>query len=211
MSLLSFKKYLKSSQGLRLCLLDSWKPLLKQIAWVWVTKGLLEFLHSSWFYKDSVQKSLIRIKCNLFNQKHLNSFGYIVFYNAVVPQLTSFLSVVPVLTVYFLECRLLWWLGGKDYACQCRRRGFDLLVTKISCRRKWQPTPVFLLGKSHGQRSLVGYSPWSHKIVRHNLATKQQLSRVWIKVRSKLKTEEFGIVSDELIFLYRIYFIVFLL
>ena len=32
-------------------------------------------------------------------------------------------------------------------------------------RRKWQPTPVFLPGESHGQRSLVGYSPWSHKEV----------------------------------------------
>ena len=31
------------------------------------------------------------------------------------------------------------------------------------CRKKWQPTPVFLLGESHGQRSLVGYSPWGHK------------------------------------------------
>ena len=30
-------------------------------------------------------------------------------------------------------------------------------------RRKWQPTPVFLPGESHGQRSLVGYSPWSRK------------------------------------------------
>ena len=30
-------------------------------------------------------------------------------------------------------------------------------------RRKWQPTPVFLPGQSHGQRSLVGYSPWGHK------------------------------------------------
>ena len=29
--------------------------------------------------------------------------------------------------------------------------------------RKWQPTPVFLPGKSHGQRSLAGYSPWDHK------------------------------------------------
>ena len=28
---------------------------------------------------------------------------------------------------------------------------------------KWQPTPVFLLGESHGQRSLAGYSPWGHK------------------------------------------------
>ena len=30
-------------------------------------------------------------------------------------------------------------------------------------RRKWQPTPVFLPGESHGQRSLVGYSLWGHK------------------------------------------------
>jgi len=29
--------------------------------------------------------------------------------------------------------------------------------------KKWQPTPVFLSGKSHGQSSLVGYSPWGHK------------------------------------------------
>ena len=34
---------------------------------------------------------------------------------------------------------------------------------KIPWRRKWQPTPVFLPGKSHGQRSLVGYSPWHRK------------------------------------------------
>jgi len=30
-------------------------------------------------------------------------------------------------------------------------------------RRKWQPTPVFLPGKSHGWRSLAGYSPWGRK------------------------------------------------
>ena len=30
-------------------------------------------------------------------------------------------------------------------------------------RKKWQPTPVFLPGKSHGQKSLVGYSPWGRK------------------------------------------------
>ena len=47
-------------------------------------------------------------------------------------------------------------------------------VRKIPWRRKWQPTPVFWPGKSHGQRSLVGYSPWGHKRVRHDLATKQQ-------------------------------------
>ena len=40
---------------------------------------------------------------------------------------------------------------------------------------KWQPTPVFLPGESHGQRSLVGYSLRGHKRVRHDQATKQQL------------------------------------
>ena len=48
------------------------------------------------------------------------------------------------------------------------------LGRKISCRRKWIPIPVSLPAKSCGQRSLVGYRPWSHKRVRHDLLTKQQ-------------------------------------
>ena len=46
----------------------------------------------------------------------------------------------------------------KESACQSRRQGFDPWVEKIPWRRKWQPTPVFLPEKSHGQRSLVGYT-----------------------------------------------------
>ena len=42
---------------------------------------------------------------------------------------------------------------------QCRRCWFDPWVGKIPWGRKWQPTPVFLLGKSYGQRSLAGYNP----------------------------------------------------
>ena len=56
--------------------------------------------------------------------------------------------------------------SGKETACQCRRRrwhGFDPRVGKIPWRRKWQPTLVFLPGESHGQRNLVGYSPWTRK------------------------------------------------
>jgi len=49
--------------------------------------------------------------------------------------------------------------SGKESSCQYRRQGFNLGVGKIPWRRKWQPTPVFLSGKSRGQRSLVGYSP----------------------------------------------------
>ena len=43
---------------------------------------------------------------------------------------------------------------------KCGRHGFDPWVGKIPWRRNWQPTPVFLPGKSHGQRSLAGYSPY---------------------------------------------------
>jgi len=43
------------------------------------------------------------------------------------------------------------------------RHGFNPWVRKIPRRRAWQPTPVFLPGESHRQKSLVGYSPQSHK------------------------------------------------
>jgi len=57
----------------------------------------------------------------------------------------------------------------KEPTYQCRtnvehaRRGFNPWVRKIPWRRAWQPTPVFLPGESHGQRSLVGYGPQGHK------------------------------------------------
>ena len=68
----------------------------------------------------------------------------------------------------------LWWLGDKESACQCRRRTFN------PWRRKWQLTPVFLPGKSHGQRSLAGYSSWDHRRVRYNLLTKQSINKFYL-------------------------------
>ena len=56
--------------------------------------------------------------------------------------------------------------SGKEPACQCmrlKRCGFNPWVGKIPWRRTRQPTPVFLPGEFHGQRSLAGYSPWSLK------------------------------------------------
>ena len=55
--------------------------------------------------------------------------------------------------------RLPWWLVGEELACQCRKRKFNPWVRKFPCRRKWQPTPASLPGKSYGQRNLSGYSP----------------------------------------------------
>ena len=49
-------------------------------------------------------------------------------------------------------------------------------------KRKWQSTPVFLPGKSHGQRSLVGYSPWGHKESDTTEATQHTNTQQWIRV-----------------------------
>ena len=65
--------------------------------------------------------------------------------------------------------------SGKEPACQCRRferYRFCLWVGRIPWRRAWQPTPVFLPGESHGQRSLAGCCPWGHT----ELDTSEQLN-----------------------------------
>ena len=54
-------------------------------------------------------------------------------------------------------------VSDKESGCQSRRCWSNPWKVKIPWRRKWQPNPAFLLGKSHGQRSLVHYSPWGHK------------------------------------------------
>ena len=71
----------------------------------------------------------------------------------------------PTITSHGFSC------GSVSKECVCnagdclqqRKLGFNPWVEKIPCRREWQPTPVCLPGKSHGQRSLVGCSPWDCK------------------------------------------------
>ena len=58
-------------------------------------------------------------------------------------------------------------VNGEESTHQCRRHkigGYDPWVRRIPWRREWQPTPVFLPGESHGQRTLVGCSPRGHKV-----------------------------------------------
>ena len=60
-------------------------------------------------------------------------------------------------------------------------------------KRNWQPTPVFLPGEFHSQRSLVGYSPWGHKRVGHDSTTKQQQQPVvqWLRLCFHYRGHEF--------------------
>ena len=79
-----------------------------------------------------------------------------------------------------------WWRT----CVQRRRHKCDPWVGMISWRRKWRPTPVFLPGKSHGQRILAGYSPWGHKRVRHDSLTKEKQSISRILALSVLSDHE---------------------
>ena len=69
---------------------------------------------------------------------------------------------------------------------QCRRYGFSPSVGKIPWRRKWQPTPVFSPGKSHGQRSLVGCSPWGCKASHTTKCTHTHNIPLYIRTASSL-------------------------
>ena len=78
------------------------------------------------------------------------------------------------------------WHRGKEPTCQCRkrkRREFNPWV------RKWQPTPIFLPGEFHGQRSRAGYSPWGRKGLE---VTEQSHTHVRIQWRSLTGTARPG-------------------
>ena len=65
-----------------------------------------------------------------------------------------------------IKWKLLRRFSGKESSCpcrRCRRHRFDPWIGKIPWKRKWQPSPVFLPGKSHRQRILKDYSLWVHK------------------------------------------------
>ena len=67
--------------------------------------------------------------------------------------------------------------SGKEPTCQCKRHkthGFHPWIRKIPWRRAWQPTPVFLPGKFHGQRSLLeSADPWPHGVTQRQTRLRQ--------------------------------------
>ena len=73
-------------------------------------------------------------------------------------------------------------------------KGVDPCVRKIPYRRKWQSTPVYLPGKSHGQRILAGYSPWGPKesdMTEHaHTTTHAYLVTSWIHTDPHIHTHE---------------------
>ena len=76
---------------------------------------------------------------------------------------SSFYSIIQ--KVEWCACiwHSVWCLRWWRFCFQCERPGFDPWVREILWRGEWQPTPVLLPGKLHGQRSLLDNSPWGHK------------------------------------------------
>ena len=91
----------------------------------------------------NLYKCLINIKC-YFAEISLQKFPYIC-----IKLIIEFSSQT--------------WLPISVRVSQRSRMNTMYILRKIPWRRTWQPTPVFLPGESHGQRSLVGYNPWGHK------------------------------------------------
>ena len=106
------------------------------------SKGLLEKKLFSWRRKWKDRRKVDELRHRKSRSNNLKLFFFFF------PSLTTSNKIV---------------IKKKKICLQCRRPGFDPWVRKILWRREWQPTPVFLPGKSHGQKSLVGYSPQGHK------------------------------------------------
>ena len=81
------------------------------------------------------------------------------------------------LTSFYLHALiigLLWWISGKESACQCRRHRFDPWVRKMPWRRKWQPTPVSFAWEIPWTEDSGGLQSMGLKRVGHDLVAKHQ-------------------------------------
>ena len=94
-----------------------------------------------------------------------------------------------------MTLRLPWWLRWQRVSLQCRSPGFNPWVRKTPWRRAQQPTPVFLPGEFHEQKSLAGYSPRGLERVRHisvinnnsnSLIKEQMLALVGFSLKARL-------------------------
>ena len=85
-------------------------------------------------------------------------------------------------TIYLFKGGLLWWLSGKEPACNVG----DIGSIPGSGRSPGEGNGEPLQYSCHGQRSLAGYSPWGNQRIRQDLVTKQQLFKeCYVAIESK--------------------------
>ena len=141
------------------------------------------YIHQSTLYRHYFNLKCVSAYSHILQMYLLNWFNFIVF-----PQFLFSLWFSSEAEIMLKDLKeytwLLRWLRGKESLCLCRRHGFDPWVGRIPWRRKWQPIPVFLPGESHGQMSLMGYSPWDRSQTRqstHALWYSPNILRIWTR------------------------------
>ena len=125
------------------------KAFHKKLFLSWNLKGLIQHMDRAGEWVDYCWQTVIVRRRNSI--KKCKGIKYLLEYQGNV---NYFHSDVP--SVY-------WFIWHSTPKLCSMEYGFNSWVGKIPWRRKWQPTPAFLPGESHGQRSLAGYSPWDHK------------------------------------------------
>ena len=90
------------------------------------------------------------------------SHNFPVFHNVPV-HLAELSEILTYINLSYNKDGFLGDSDSKESAYNAKRLRFDPWVGKIPWRREWLPTPVFLPGEFHGQRSLAGHSPWGLK------------------------------------------------
>ena len=167
---------------------------------VYVYEWIISFFNTSWaihLFYTKLKLNFILNSLACFIVLFIKIFVYLTLFRYFICIIVIYHMIIWKLPwpfrAYILLCKMLkfwlelhyqinldnlsgfsWWLNGKEPICQCKRHGFDPWVGKLPLRRKWQLTAVFLPGNPMDRRSLEGYSPWGHKRVRHDLATKWQ-------------------------------------
>ena len=108
----------------------------------------------------------------IWNYLHLRPSGSILYMWTIV---TPFLFLQDLKYIISLP----WWLCDEEPAWHAEEAGSIPGPGRSFGEENGSPVPVFLMGKSHGQRSLVGYSPWGCKRVGQDLVTKQQQQQIY--------------------------------
>ena len=109
-------------------------------------------------YKMSMECVLQRLSVTIKGSNRWETFRYCKHTKTYV--------IIRSSVKVFYHIVLSIYCSSKEFSGQCRRctrSRFNPWVRKICGSRKWQPTPVFFPGKFHGQKSLVGYRPWSRQ------------------------------------------------
>ena len=130
-------------------------------------------VHGSWELMDPLEVHRPQVKNSCLVFKRIVGLLLLLFFFSLYSPHTILLAKELLLMSWWSVLSMTsflasyWWPSSKESACSAGDVGlrcwFKPWMGKMLWRRKWQPIPLFLLGKSHRERSLVDYSPWGRK------------------------------------------------